>query len=140
VLIELFIKGFHSNGISQTTSVLTVITVLGLVILTFYLMINRSQTPGKFLLNIQVFDLKKNKRIGFIKFWILREVIGKMTIIEVIPFLGPILKFIYVLFDSPFIFTKNHRTIHDRIAGTIVINLPEDQKRKSFFDFKKLPK
>ena len=108
------------------------------VVLQFVLMYRRSQTFGKFLLNIYVHDEKEKKRMGFVKLWLLRETLGKTLLLSAIPFLGILLWPIYALIDSLCIFRDDFRTAHDMIANSMVYDLPESAKRTSLFDFKTL--
>lgn len=112
--------------------------VVVFAIVQIVLMVNRSQTIGKYLLNIQVINNKTGKRVGFWRYAILRTFIGETLVIGVIPIIGWVFQPLYSLADSLFIFRKDRRTLHDLIGGTSVINLSTGQKRKSFFDFSKI--
>lgn len=102
------------------------------------LMVNRSQTLGKYIFNIQVINNKTGKRVGFWRYAILRTFIGETLVIGAIPIIGWVFQPLYFIADSLFIFRKDRRTLHDLIGGTSVINLPAEQRNKSFFSFSKI--
>lgn len=118
------------------------------------LMVRRSQTIGKYLMNVYVIDIGKEKRIGFWKYLFVREIFGKtlvvglfvplwqnpagVQIIETLAFIGAFIWIPYFIIDNLLIFRKNHVTVHDEIADTKVFYLPEDKKRKKLLDFSKI--
>lgn len=116
------------------------VSFIPLIALQIYLFVRRSQTIGKFLLNIQIIDAKANKRIGFWSNGIKRELIGKTLIVGALPFLNITFQPLYFIIDHLFIFRQDCRTLHDMIAGTFVIKLSDAQRRKSLVDWKRLPK
>lgn len=135
---------------------LVFIVILYLIfgIIQIVLMVKRSQTIGKYLMNIYVVDIGKEKRIGFWKYLFVREIFGKtlivglfislwqipigVQIVETLAFIGTFIWIPYFIIDNLLIFRKNHVTIHDEIADTKVFYLPEDKKRKKFLDFSKI--
>jgi uncharacterized RDD family membrane protein YckC len=106
--------------------------IILIIVLNIYLMATRSQTIGKYLTNIQVVNILTNKRESFWRFVLLRQFVGRIL---------PNLVFLQLYFfvDSLFVFSEKNRTLHDRIGGTIVVDLPPEQQRKSLFDFTALP-
>lgn len=114
--------------------------VLAFIIWQFALIIRRSASLGKFILNLQVVNSQTGQRIGFWRYSLLREFIGKTLVIGAIPLVGLFFQPLYALIDSLFIFRRDRRTLHDLIANTVVVKLPEHQKRKSLFDWTDLPK
>lgn len=92
----------------------------GLVILVIpqlYLLITRSQSIGKYVMKIQIWDLAARCRADFLRTFVLRGlVIGMIGSI-------PIFGWIFTLVDICFIFRSDARCIHDLIAGTIVVKL-----------------
>jgi len=141
---ELFREN-ESSTIETIATNFTLVLLVAYIMLQITLVINRSQTFGKFLLNIQIIKNEQKQkqeieRIGFWSFILLREFIGKTLIIGSIPIIKILFMPIYGLIDNLIIFSKDHRTLHDRIANTRVIILPNRLKRKSLFDFKTLEK
>ena len=153
---ELLAAGLSEQAASTVTTI-AIVFILILVGLNAFLIIRRSQTIGKFLLNIQVINKKTQQRTGFWRYFLLRTLIGQ-NLGLLLGILLPIILFAffpdllfwgmlmligqlaYPLIDSLFIFRKDQRTLHDLIAGTSVINLPPNEKRKTCFDWSVLPK
>jgi uncharacterized RDD family membrane protein YckC len=114
------------------------IYVVVFVIMQIRLILERSQTLGQYFFNIQVFDIKKNKRVGFWRYTLLRDFVGKTLVIGAIPIINLIFMPIYFIIDHLFIFKKDRRAVHDLVAGTRVIKLPTEQQRKQLFDFTRI--
>ena len=112
--------------------------VIVFIIMQLRLVLTRSQTVGQYLFNIQVFDIKKNKRVGFWRYMFIRDFFGKTLVIGALPIIGLIFMPFYSLVDHLFIFRKDRRTVHDLIAGTRVVKLPIEQQRKQLFDFTRI--
>lgn len=112
--------------------------IIGLVVIQIVLMVKRSQTVGKYFLDLQVVRVDNEKRIGFWKYSIIRTFIGETLIVGALPIFNFIFQPIYSVVDVMFIFRKDRRTLHDLIAGTKVIHLAPEKRAKSFFDFSKL--
>ncbi|MFA6521880.1 MAG: RDD family protein [Candidatus Gracilibacteria bacterium] len=117
---------------------LGVMVLLALLYLQIILVVRRSQSIGKYMLDIQVVHNKTEKRIGFWRYYLLRDIVGRTLIIGSLPILDLIFEPLYFFIDSLFIFRKDKRTLHDLIAGTKVIHLALEKRAKSFFDFSKL--
>ena len=90
---------------------------LALLGLQLYLLIARSQSIGKWLVNTQIWDYETNEPAGFVKIFLLRGVVNGL--IGAIPCIGPI----YSLVDICVIFGEEHRCLHDQIAGTYVVDI-----------------
>lgn len=93
---------------------------IGLVVLfiiNLYLLINHSQSVGKFLLKMQIVDYNTMAPAGFIECFILRVLVN--GVICILPCVG----FFYFLVDSMFVFSDEHRCLHDRLSGTLVIDI-----------------
>jgi uncharacterized RDD family membrane protein YckC/predicted RNA-binding Zn-ribbon protein involved in translation (DUF1610 family) len=90
---------------------------LALVIVHLYLLINRSQSIGKYFMNIQIFDYETDTPASFTKTFLLRGVVNGL--IGYIPCVG----WIYFLIDPLFIFGDEHRCLHDQLAGTYVVDI-----------------
>ena len=128
-----FAFGIGGESLSIPQMIGTVIFALyfiAFVVIQIMLMVKRGQTIGKYLLNIYVVDDRKQKKVGFAKYLLLRTILGQ-SLIGAIPVLG----FLYGLVDSLFIFRSDHKTIHDLIAQTKVYYVPAASQRKSLFDF-----
>ncbi len=80
-----------------------------------YLLQTRGQTIGKILLKIRIVGMK-SERPGMIKLYLLRYF--PFSLIAQIPVVGGLLALINLLF----IFGKEQRCLHDRLAGTRVVN------------------
>lgn len=100
-----------------------------------FFMAKRGQDFGKFILNLQVINHKANKKIGFLRYLFIREIIGRTFIFGLIPIFGLAWNAIYMPIDALLIFRKSRKTMHDSIAGSIVIELPKEKRRNSFTDF-----
>jgi len=119
-------------GLAQFVGVSLIIIM---VVINLLLIVRRSQSIGKFLMNIQVVDSTTGQRYRAVDYLFIREFFGKTLIIGAIPFFGGLFMLAYFPVDSLFIFSKSKRTLHDRIAGTDVVNLAPEDRRKSIFDF-----
>ncbi len=90
---------------------------LALFIVQLFLLINRSQSIGKYFMNTQIFDYETDMPAGFTKTFLLRGLVNGL--IGAIPCAGPI----YSLLDPLFIFGEEHRCLHDQLAGTYVVDI-----------------
>jgi uncharacterized RDD family membrane protein YckC len=90
---------------------------LALMVVQIFLMATRSQSIGKFLLKTQVWDYDDRQPAGFVKIFLLRGVVSNM--IGAIPCIGGIYQIVNILF----IFSEDHRCLHDRIANTYVVDI-----------------
>lgn len=108
------------------------------VVMQIRLVLDRSQTIGQYFFNIQVFDIKNNKRVGFWRYMFVRDFFGRTLVIGALPIIGLIFMPFYYLIDHLFIFRKDRRTVHDLIAGTRVVKLPIEQQRKQLVDFTRI--
>lgn len=115
-------------GVSAIVRLLS--AVVGIISL--FLIYFRSQTLGKWMFDIQVVDAKTGHRIGFWRYIINRNLVGETFFgITFLTFLflgfvaGSIIFLLYFVVDSLFIFGSKRQTIHDVIAKTRVVKLPE---------------
>ena len=99
--------------------ILAALGAITMLILQLYLLINRSQSIGKYLVKTQIFDYETRTPAGFVKTFVLRGIVNNL--IGAIPCIGPI----YGLVDPLFVFSEEHRCLHDRIAGTYVVDISE---------------
>jgi uncharacterized RDD family membrane protein YckC len=77
-------------------------------------LIKNGQTIGKKIMNVKIVSMQR-KQVGIVKLYTLRYLVFSFA--YQIPAVGPLINLINVLF----IFGKERRCIHDRIAGTFVI-------------------
>lgn len=85
-----------------------------------YLLINYSQTVGKHFLNIQINNLD-GSRAKFSNIVLAR--ILPMWLVNLVPLLGPV---IVGLIDPLMIFNRERRCLHDLVAGTQVLRMPQE--------------
>lgn len=96
---------------------LIVLGALALLAVQLYLLINRSQSIGKYLMNTQIHDYETDTPASFTKTFLLRGVVNGL--IGAIPCIGPI----YNIVDILCIFGEEHRCLHDQLAGTYVVDI-----------------
>ena len=96
-----------------------VLALGGLVLLglNLYLLVKSSQSIGKYLVKTQICDFETGEPADFVKCWLLRSFVNGL--IGAIPFIGGF----YSLADILFVFSDDHRCLHDRLAGTYVIDI-----------------
>ena len=146
IFIPALIMAYMANNIpgddylKSSSEALSVFSFLAYIVWGLYLLVNRSQTPGKFIMNIQVVHHETHHRVGFWHYIIIRRLIGETLVIGIIPLINIIFQPFYFLIDSLFIFGEDCRTLHDKIAGTHVVKLSDSEKRKNIFDWQRLPK
>ena len=136
VFVSLIVYAFEIGWAMWFAAAMVLLTISSfIVILVFHiiLVIKRSQSIGKYLMDIYVYDLTIKKRMEFWKYALLRKVVCK-EIIPAVPFFG----FFYTVIDIIFVFRRDHRTLHDHMAESVVLDLEESKKRKKFFDFSEL--
>ena len=119
----LFVAGGGEEGIDRESPLAFVgVGVIGLGFLALlavqlYLVATRSQSIGKYFLKTQIHDCETNAPASFVKCFLLRGVVN--SLLGAIPCIGGI----YSLADILFIFGEEHRCLHDRIAGTYVVDI-----------------
>tara|TARA_R110002126_G_scaffold75179_4_gene187365 strand:- start:5056 stop:5655 length:600 start_codon:yes stop_codon:yes gene_type:complete len=93
-----------------------------------YLIHTRSQSVGKMIMRIKVVA-KNGGPAGTARQLILRAGLSQIpgAILPYAAFLRSLI--IFPIIDNVFIFTKDKRTLHDRIAGTIVVKVPRKPRR-----------
>jgi uncharacterized RDD family membrane protein YckC len=97
------------------------IWVLALAIIQIVLLCMRGQTVGKRVTRIAIVDQFSNDLVGYLRVAVVRQ--GPQTILSM--FL-PTVGLAYLIFDGLFIFSKRRRCLHDRLAGTVVIQVSAD--------------
>jgi uncharacterized RDD family membrane protein YckC len=105
------------------------------VVVGILLLSKRGQTIGKHLMNISVFHEKEDKAVGFWYYALMRRAVGEHLVVGLIPLIGLIVYLPYSLIDHLFIFSKDCKTLHDRIAKTKVVKLGHEQQRNGILDF-----
>ena len=83
----------------------------------------RGQTIGKILLNIRIVD-----EVSGLKTTTLRSVLLRSVLVKYIGY--NLVSSILFIVDFIFLFTKNNRTLHDRLAKTVVVNAQPAQLEK----------
>jgi uncharacterized RDD family membrane protein YckC len=112
------------TSIPETTLITVGLLVLGLTILQMALIALRGQTIGKILLNIRIVDEANGLKTTALRSVLLRSVLVKYIGYNVV---SSLLFFV----DFVFLFTKNNRTLHDRLAKTLVVNAEPVQLEKT---------
>jgi len=96
---------------------IVVVGAIGLLGVQIYLLATRSQTIGKYVMKTQIVDYVTGQPATFVQCFLLRMLVNGL--ITVIPCVGSI----YAIVDILFIFSQDHRCIHDKIANTIVVDI-----------------
>lgn len=109
--------GGDDSPLAITGLVLLGVGVLALLGLQLYLLGTRSQSIGKYMVKTQIHDYESGGPAGFVKCFLLRGIVSGL--IGAVPCIGHI----YNLADICFIFGEEHRCLHDRIAGTYVVDI-----------------
>jgi uncharacterized RDD family membrane protein YckC len=107
-------------SIPQTTLITVVSLVLALTILQMSLIAVRGQTIGKILFNTRIVD-----EVSGLKTTVLRSVLLRSVFAKYIGY--NLISSLLIIVDFIFLFTKNHRTLHDRLARTVVVNAEPSQ-------------
>ena len=83
-----------------------------------YFLATRGQSLGKMAMNIVIVDARTMELSSFPNLFLFRYLPFWGTLI-----IMPVIYFAYVLVDACFIFGSNRRTVHDRLARTVVLDL-----------------
>lgn len=95
------------------------IPVAIVLIVQVVMIVRRSQTVGKYLMDLQVVDVRTGARISAPRYILIRGFVGSWLFgFAVLPAVN-----LYRLIDILYIFKDDERTLHDRIADTKVIKL-----------------
>jgi uncharacterized RDD family membrane protein YckC len=95
--------------------------VLALAITQIVLLSMRGQTVGKRITRIAIVDQFSNDLVGYLRVAVVRQ--GPQTLLSL---LFPTVGLAYLILDGLFIFSKRRRCLHDRLAGTVVIQVSAD--------------
>jgi uncharacterized RDD family membrane protein YckC len=112
--------GYPRHMKAQTPGVTALWALFGFVvwfILHSYFLIRNAQTIGKRLVGIRIEDFATGKRAEFSKLVFLRYL--PLNLVSVIPKVGVV----FPLIDALLIFRRDHRCVHDHIAGTVVVKV-----------------
>ncbi len=90
--------------------------VLAYFVLQAFLLHKFGQTVGKKALGIQIVDDQTHEKTNLTRSFLIRSVV--FIILNYFVFL-------IALIDFAFIFSKRNRTLHDRLAKTVVVDLPK---------------
>ena len=121
IFMATFIPGLVLVGVGESVNsdlferlgVLLTMGLMGALVVYQTILLSRDgQSLGKRILSLRIVDANDDSNPGFARVILLRYVL--MQILSVIPFLGFV--------DALMVFTEEHRTIHDRLAGTIVVS------------------
>ncbi len=110
-------------SIPQNTLATVGLLVLILTTLQMALIASRGQTIGKILFNIRIVDETSGRKTTALRSVLLRSVLVKYIGYNLI---SSLLFFV----DFVFLFTKNNRTLHDRLARTLVVDAEPIQLEK----------
>ena len=106
-----------ASGLPLTMQELIIMFVVGqslFLILNGSLLAKHGQTIGKKIVGVKIVDTQQ-KSVGLLKLYFLRYL--TFSFISQIQLIGSLINLINILF----IFGKEKRCLHDRIAGTVVI-------------------
>lgn len=79
----------------------------------------RGQTLGKMAFGIVIVDQNTMQPVGFLKGYLVRMFVFRSLANAV-----PVVSIIVYIVDAVFLFLDGHETLHDKMAGTIVCNVP----------------
>lgn len=116
-----FYTGLEALENPDMTLVVTglVYSILIYIVINGYLLFHFGQTVGKRFLNIRIEDLQ-DRQAGLGRILLMRFL--PVQVVTNMPFIGGILG----LINIAFIFRKDHRCVHDHIAGTRVCRVPDE--------------
>lgn len=116
IIIAFFLVGISLGGVlSHEGELLIWTTILAVLIYLFiqvYLLTTKGQTIGKKLLKIKIVQYPSGMEGGFTRNFLLRYFVNNLF-----AYLIPL----YGIVDVLFIFSEEQRCLHDRLAGTMVI-------------------
>lgn len=113
-------NGAEPSPIFYIGMLLLGVTSLACLIVQIYLMAKRSQTIGKLYAKTKVFDFETHQPATFFQIFLMRLFVNQL--IGGLPCVGPI----YGLADVLYIFSEDRRCLHDKLAGTYVVDISED--------------
>lgn len=108
--------GLELTGLTQTLNPIYVVGgfLLMWFVLNLCMVAACAQTVGKKMTGIRIVDIEDGNPSGLVTILVMRNIVGRL-----LPSILPI----YPLIDVCFVFSEQHRCLHDRIAGTVVAKL-----------------
>jgi uncharacterized RDD family membrane protein YckC len=106
-------NGSDVNGVGVVLALLGIVGIIALLVIQCMQLYSNGQTLGKKWLNIKIIRTD-GSRMGFGRFLGLRWFVPAVLLGMVVPF--------FAIIDACFIFAEDHKTLHDKIADTVVVN------------------
>lgn len=108
--------GLEVMGLTKTLNPIIVVGgfLLMWLVLNLSMLAFCAQTVGKKMAGIRIVNTGDGNPSGLVTILIMRNIVGRL-----LPSILPI----YPLIDVCFIFSEQHRCLHDRIAGTVVVKV-----------------
>ena len=105
--------------------VVTFVTMIGAMVAQLWWLFTNGQTLGKRYTNIRVIKAD-GSRIDPLIIVFMRHIVPSLgtNVFGCIPIVGPLFALAIMLLDVLMVFRADHRTIHDLLAGTIVVKDP----------------
>lgn len=110
-IVQFGVGNEETGAASETTIMVAVSLLLGLLMVNLVLLLRNGQTIGKVILRTRIVD-RDGRPASFSKLILMRGMINGI-IATYVP--------IYLLLDPLLIFRADRRCIHDHLAGTLVI-------------------
>lgn len=111
---DAYMKNLKNNSFEFIVSILFIGLIINLVC-NGYLLYKRGQTLGKMIMDIEIVDMKNNVPPLFNSFFV------RSFLFSVLYFI-PVVQLVAAL-DVLFIFSQSRRCLHDRLAGTKVVDV-----------------
>ena len=136
VLPVQLLSGTFQRSLSQEVGpleqlLLSLLGIVAMLAINGYPLLNRGQTVGKMLTNIQIVDADSDKLLPFVRVYVYRYLwtLPLVFVVMLIPgAMDNALISVITLIDSLLIFTASRRCLHDHIAGSrVVIYKPNRQ-------------
>ncbi|HEX2868047.1 MAG TPA: RDD family protein [Ignavibacteriales bacterium] len=111
---DAYMKNLKNNSFEFIVSILLIGLIINLI-LNGYLLYKRGQTLGKVIMDIKIVDMNNKVPSLFNSFFVRSFLFSALYFIPV----GQLV----ITLDPLFIFSANKRCLHDRIAGTKVVDV-----------------
>jgi uncharacterized RDD family membrane protein YckC len=109
-----------AGRVTGAIAFLSYIGLFGVSVFQIILLGTRGQTIGKMVLRIAIVDRFDKTSPGFVRAALIRQL--PLMVISVFT---PAFALVYLIVDGLPMFFASRRCIHDRLAGTIVIDVPQ---------------
>lgn len=116
-----FASGFRGENGGLGYAVIVLVFVFLYFFVTFSLIIKRAQSFGMYMLNLQVVDSVTGEPLSAVRHIFLRGIVGQV-ILRLVP--------LYAMADFLFALNRDQKTLHDHIAGSIVLRIDDSIKQK----------